>query len=276
MSHLLTLLSSLVFVLLLLGGTASDLMISGQLVPEMNSITFDDPNYNQNPLDSTFYCGIQKVYPSFSLTRDELEAAETLIDLNSRYEEEWIAQYFSVTISTWHGGVETLTESKNDTLTVAQRQYLLSADSGTLIGVSVVYLPDNSLKVNAKKVLDFDCFVEPERAATFDSDQSLDAYLQEHLVSSMSDTMLQGYDLGAYTFRIDVNGHLRDPQVKWSSGNTLLDSMSIEVLCSMPQWQPAQYRTGKRIPEENVLLIGNRQNCMRYTLNLAENRLPKE
>ncbi len=231
---------------------------------------------SQMDIDTTIYCGIQKVYPAYTLSRAELETAKTLRDLNDRYEEEWVAEYFTVSVATSHDGTIQETHGSNDTLTQEQRSHLLTADSGVPIRVTVSYLPKNTLKVNEKKSIDFNCFVEPETTAVFDSDQSLESYLDGYFVDLPLETLLQGYDLGAYTFTIDTSGHVINPQVRWSSGNSDIDSMGIAALCAMPMWIPAQYNAGNRVAEDNVLLIGNLDNCMLYTLNLAQTWLTKE
>lgn len=225
--------------------------------------------------DSDFYFGIEKVYPSFSLSRADLESAKTLTDLNERYEKDWIAEYYSVDISTWQEDKLVVSSSHDAILTESQQQLILSADSGVPISVTVEYLPRNSLKVNEKKVLAFDCFVEPEAEAKFGSELSIDQYLKSQLVSKVPDSTLEVYDLGAYRFTIDEAGDIIEPTIFWSSGSEWLDALCIDVICNMPNWVPAQYKSGLEIAEEKVLIIGNTQNCIIHTLNLDENKFPK-
>jgi len=216
------------------------------------------------------YVGIEKVFPSFSLTRAELEESQVLTDLNERFESDWVKKYYSVTIETIHDGKVVTTQGKNETLTLEQKANLVAADPGAEFKVIVNYLPNNSLKVNEEKVLDFKCFVEPESPAKFGSELSIDQYLQSQIMSKMPNKTLEDYDLGAYRFIVNESGNIIEPTVFWSSGSEWLDALCIDVICEMPKWVPAQYESGLTHSEDKVLLVGNTENCMIHTLNLDD------
>ena len=103
---------------------------------------------------------VNKVLPPISITKEELRAAKTLLDLDSRYYESWVREYLAVEIHTSHDGTKRKAISKNDTLNLEQKNNMNTHDSGVDINVIVNYIPENNLKDNPPQQLDFNISVD--------------------------------------------------------------------------------------------------------------------
>jgi TonB family protein len=212
---------------------------------------------------------VHRVYPYLSLTKDELSAASTLMDLNFRYKPSWIQEYQSVEISAVHQGKWKKVTGKNETLSPAQKDLMENADVGTSISVVVRYIPKNSLKHNDPKALDFTVAVLTDQDAVYTGGQEkLQQYLKANAIDQIPAGTFTGYAMAAITFTVNAEGEIEKAQVFESSQDEAVDALLVTAIQNMPCWMPAGYASGVKVPQEFVLIVGNMENCMVNLLNI--------
>jgi TonB family protein len=212
---------------------------------------------------------VYRLHPPVSIDKDTLKDAQTIIDLNAYYKSSWVREYISVEITTTYNGKLTIAESSNDTLSEEQKDNMNMADLGSDIAVLVRYMPENNLKQNDAKELDFTFTVNPESEATYSSgQQQLKTYLKTNAIDKIPDGSFEGFDLAAVTFTIDEIGQVTNAQIFESSKDEKIDELLLATVCNMPNWDPAEYANGTTVDQEFVLTVGNMKNCMSYLLNI--------
>ncbi len=87
---------------------------------------------SQDSLSFDMEYSVQRIHPSFSISKDELNTARTLSDLNKHFPASWIKEYVSVEIVTSHKGKVRKALSKNGTLTYEQKENIKTADVTTI------------------------------------------------------------------------------------------------------------------------------------------------
>ncbi|MFN0035702.1 MAG: energy transducer TonB [Saprospiraceae bacterium] len=211
---------------------------------------------------------INKVLPSISIQENRLDKINTLTDLDKRYPTSWVREYISVEISAYKNGIQTKASGISDVLNQEQKELIRLADRGSDIAVSVMYLPENSLKNNTVKQYDFKVTIVPKNAVFGEGAEQLLQYLQENCMVNIEAGSFTGYDLTAIKFTITEQGHISDIQVALPSKDTKIDEMLVAAISKMPSWKPAEFSNGIKVKQNFVLTIGNMENCMVNLLNI--------
>ncbi len=216
-------------------------------------------------------CEVNKVYPPVSITKEKLKEAQSLIDINPRYESSWVREYISVEITASQNGKKKTVVGKSDVLNDEQKDLVLTADLDKEISVYVQYMPENNLKHNEAKEMDFTFTFDPEKAATFgDGQQQLQQYLKENALDKISKSSFKQYQLAAYKFTIDEEGRVINPSIFWSSDDEKVDEILLETICNMPVWKPAEFANGLKVKQEFVLSIGDMESCVVNLLSINQ------
>lgn len=238
--------------------------------------TYPNLSYAQDSIPFEIAYEVNKVSPSFSITREKLTEAHTINDLNRYYKSSWIKEFISVEILTNHDGKTKKAKGKSDTLTQEQKDNMNTADVGTDISVSIYYIPDNNLKQNDPKEFDFTFKVDPENEAKYvGGAQQLNQYLKANVMDKIASNSFKQYNLSAVSFFIDEEGHVTDAHIHESTlYNSAVDEKINEVLlttvCNMPKWTPAEYANGMKTKQEFVLTVGDHNSCTINLLNIRE------
>ncbi len=233
------------------------------------AFAFLNLNYSQEEIEQEFSFEINRIHPPISKTKEDLAQANRLLDLNSKYKSSWIREYISIDISAIVQGEEKIVQGKNDFLNPEQKDILTQADVGTEIRVNVHYIPENNLKHNDPKELDFKVFIDPKNEAEYIGGQeALEKYLQEQAIKKIPEGIFENYDLAAVTFTIDEEGQVINPKLFWSSNDKKIDALLIETIQNMPCWKPAQYSNGTTVKQEFAFMVGNPKSCVRNMLNI--------
>ena len=212
---------------------------------------------------------INKVLPFFSIQENKLDKISTLTDLDKRYPASWVREYISVEISAYKNGIQTKASGISDVLNQEQKELIRLADRSSDIAVSVMYLPENSLKNNTVKQYDFKVTVMPDKNAIYgEGEEQLIQYLQKNSIVNIEAGSFTGYDLTAIKFTITEQGHIADIQVAMPSKDTKIDEMLVAAISKMPDWKPAAFSNGLKVKQNFVLTIGNMENCMVNLLNI--------
>jgi hypothetical protein len=212
---------------------------------------------------------VNKVLPSVSIQENKLDKISTLTDLNKRYPTSWVREYISVEISVYKNGAQTKASGNGYVLNQAQKELIRLADRSGGIAVSVMYLPENSLKDNTAKQNDFKVTIMPDKDAVYsEGPEQMIQYLQKNSIANIEAGSFMGYDLTAIKFAITEQGHIADIQVAMPSKDTKIDEMLVGAISKMPGWKPAEFSNGQKVKQNFVLTIGNMENCMVSLLNI--------
>lgn len=223
----------------------------------------------QNSISTELKYEVNRIYPYISITKEKMNEANTLIDLNPDYKSSWIKTYISVEILTSHNGTERKAMSKNEILTQEQKDNLNMADVDKDISVKVRYIPDNTLKHNDIKELDFTFSVNPKIEAQFPGGQEqLNQYLWENAIDKIPDGVFIDYNLAAIKFSINEKGEISNVHVFESSKDEKIDGLLLAAIRNMPSWKPAEHYNGIQAKQEFVLTVGNMENCVINLLNI--------
>ncbi len=216
--------------------------------------------------------GVYRNHPPISISKEQLLAAKTLLDLNKKYEAAWVKTYVSVEIQTTYKGEIRKAVSNDFNLSAEQIEVLNAADAGADIIVRVQYLPENTLKHNDIQELGFTFSVDPENQAEFPGGQlGLQQYLNEKLGNLFSTTHFGQYQLSVLKFTVDETGQVSSPNFFWKSGEEKADQLLMETISQMPRWKPAQYANGVAVKQEFVLTAGDMESCVVNLINIDSN-----
>ncbi|NNE29986.1 MAG: energy transducer TonB [Saprospiraceae bacterium] len=212
---------------------------------------------------------VNQIYPPLSHSSKELAEAKTLMDLSPYYKPAWVREFLSVDIHTTQDGKPKITNGKNDQITAAQMDALLTADILTERAVLVKYIPENTLSQNEHKELKFTFSIDPENKAEFPGgDKALKGYIQERAISKIAKGVFEGFALAAIRFTINEKGNLENVYVFESSKDENTDALLLKAIHEMPAWLPASYGSGEKVKQEYVLTVGNTDNCIMNLLNI--------
>jgi len=188
--------------------------------------------------------------PYVSIQQAELLAANTLLDVNPRYDADWVRTYASVEITTIQDGQVLTKVGKDDTLTAEQKAQLAAADLGTTISILVRYMPENNLSHNDLQEMDFSFAVEADRDARFPGGaEKLNAYLSKQAI-------------------VDENGVVHQVEAVEPLQDSTVAALLVETVCNMPAWEPARFSTGIAVDQKFALTVGNQANCKIPLLNI--------
>ena len=218
---------------------------------------------------------VNKVMPYLSISKDRLQKAQTLLDLNWRYKPSWVREYLSVEVVTTQQGVQKKAVGKSDKLSQQQKEIMSLADAGSDIKVLVYYIPENTLKQNDPKVHDFTFTVDPVLDASYPGgEQALNKYLAEKAITKIPEGSFKDLDLTAVQFSITEQGEVVDAHIfgeeYGSSKDAKTNSLLLAAIKSMPRWQPAEYANGSKARQDFVLTVGNMDNCVVHMLNIQK------
>lgn len=234
---------------------------------------------SQDNSDYELKCEVNRVLPYISITKQELNEAKTLIDLNRRFKPSWIRKYISVEISANEKGKLTKATSENDFLTKKQKVLMNSADPSTDILVKIQYLPENNLKQNEVKEMSFSFIIEPTTEAKYAAgEQELKRYLKKNIIDKLAAGSIDRYNLAAVNFTVDEEGNVVDARIfdtsMYGTKTAKTDEILMKAICNMPRWRPATYTDGTKVKQDFALTVGDHESCVVNLLNIR--RLPIE
>lgn len=227
-------------------------------------ICFAIPNlgFSQDSLNYKIEYEVHSIYPPFSITKEKLNEANVLIDLNKYYSSSYVRKYISVEIKTINNGKLRTTVSENDTLSQNQKNNMDKADLGTDIAVKVRYMPENNFSHNDVKEIKFTFKVNPESEAQYPGGQKeLEQFLKENAIDKIPDGIFKQYQLAAVKFIIDEQGQIINAHVSETSKDEKVDKILLETIRNMQNWKPSEYYTGQKVKQEFVFLVGDMESC---------------
>ena len=212
---------------------------------------------------------VKQIYPAISITKEKLQKAQTLIDLNKYYKASWMKEYISVEVLAVHQGNTKKARSKNNTLTQEQKNIMNMADVNTEISVKVKYLPRHTISTKDVKEFNFTFTVDPENGAAFPGgQQELTQYLKENAIDNIFDGNFDPSVLAVVKFTINEEGKVINPSIFETSRDEEIDGLLLEAIRNMPTWKPAAYANGTKVTQNFVLTVGNMESCALNLLNI--------
>lgn len=222
---------------------------------------------------------VRKVSPFLSVSPAQVQSLQQIDDIrnaltgeNLEYKKSWVKEFISVDISTYHQG-ETRTASASDNqLNAIQKQNIRTADSGSPIKVKVKYLPNNELRSNEIKELNFDFVKEPQSEARFPGGQTaLEDYLLQNAILKIPPGTYQNYEVSAVKFTVTKEGEIVHPSIVGEEYELKrkkeIEALLQSAVSNMPCWEPAVYADGEKAPQEFILTVGNHENCIVHLLH---------
>ncbi|MFK8055657.1 MAG: energy transducer TonB [Saprospiraceae bacterium] len=214
---------------------------------------------------------VNRMKPFVSITKDSLAFAKTLLDINPRYDADWVKTYKSVEITTTADGQVKKVVAETSTLSSAQKAQLASADLGAEIHVLVRYIPENDLSQNDLQEMYFSFTVEADRDAQYPGGQAqiLD-YFNKTAVNQIPDGAFGEWGMSAVTFAVDAKGYIGEVEAVEPLQDSAIAALLVEAVCNMPRWEPARYDNGTAVEQRFALTVGNMRNCKIPLLNIRE------
>ncbi|NND33357.1 MAG: energy transducer TonB [Saprospiraceae bacterium] len=233
------------------------------------SLVFLHPGHTQAQDSDELKFEINRVLPYISITREELDEARSLTDLNKNFKSSWIKEYISIEILINHNGRIMKGLSHDDILTHEQKDIMTMADSETDISVRVLYMPKNTLKNNEPKEIDFSFRLTPENNASYSGGfEELQRYIKQEAIDKMADGSFNPEDLAAIKFTINKAGQIVNTHLVESSKDESIDALLLQTIRKMPPWKPAEYDNGLKIKQDFVLTVGNMKSCLINLLSI--------
>jgi len=205
---------------------------------------------------------VQGTY-SRTITKDEVNKARTLVDINPGYPSSWIHDYLSAEILVSYNGSITKGVNVNDTLNKEQRSVLTAAGIGSDIVMDVKYKKRNVVT----DMIDFDTMiytvrVVPEIEAEFPGGyQQMVEYLEKSALRTISESGGKQLQLAVVKFTVNEEGRIHNVQISKSSDDEDTDRLLLESIHNMPKWRPAENGSGMPVKQEFEFRIGNAVGC---------------
>lgn len=211
-------------------------------------------------------------YPYLSISRSTLEEANTFSEINRWHKSSWVAKYNHVEVTTIHDGKAIVTPGIDSTLTTKQKELMNSADYGSEIKVSVLYMPKNELRQNEEHEMGFSFTVDPDQAAQFEGGNAqIEKHLKKHILDKVSKSNFRQYNLATVTFTVSETGQVINPEIFTSTDHEATDKILLESICSMPNWTPAAYGDGTKVSQDYALTVGDMNSCVINMINIRKN-----
>lgn len=215
---------------------------------------------------------INKVYPSFPVSIEDISTLETFEDLNRFYKSSWIKEFVTVKMTTTVDGKAAVLETQNDKLSKAHKDLMKKADYGAAISIDIEYYPNNTLTNNEIHLFDFKFSIEPLVDASFDGEKfSLNQYLNTHLKEQIPTEIFKQYQLAVVQFTINKDGFVNNAEIIASSNDEKTDEYFLKVVKEMPCWIPAAYGDGTNVEQTFALTAGDHTSCNLNLVNIRKN-----
>ena len=218
---------------------------------------------------------VEKVFKPLSISKEKLNNAETVGDLREHFKPSWVREYLSVEILTTQNGSTKKAINKIGKLSEEQKTNMQTNDAGKDISVKIKYIPENNLKNNDAKEMNFSFLVYPEQEASYPGGQKkLQKYLKKNAIDKIPEGIITSFELAAVKFTVTKDGKIINPKLAWSSNDENVDKLLLETVQNMPSWKPAEFANGTKIDQEFAFAVGNMESCVVNILNIRP--LPRE
>lgn len=194
----------------------------------------------------------------YSVSQAELEEAVTFLDVHYQYHADWVETFISTEVIVKEDEETTSAAGMNDTINAEQKCILQKAPVGSDVILLVKYMPRNNLKHNTEKEMDYIYKVVPYESASFTKgEKALDTYIEENLISKLSEKQKILLKFSRIDFTVTQEGNIINSKIIESSGDEKIDSILMETICKMPKWNPAINSEKINISQDIQFMISN-------------------
>jgi TonB family protein len=197
------------------------------------------------------------------ISRTELSAAKSMVDLMKEYPSSWVSNYISTEVSVVSNGEEKTAKGSDGTLNEAQRALLKVADFNTKININVKYKQENSAtrKIEENN-LNYLISVIPDTEATYSAGRdALKDYLKKNAMDLIPDADLKDLKEGTVHFTINEKGQVEGVELIEGTGKSTVDQLLLNAIGKMPKWKPAKDAKGTAVKQQFSFSAGNRFGC---------------
>lgn len=192
------------------------------------------------------------------VTLDTLQQAKTLVDIYPKYRPAWVKEYHSVIITSTCNGRSRSAEGSDQHLTEAQLTLLRNSSPDCAVDVEITYLPNNDLRPNPVRTMNFAVQVVPIMQAKYPGGMdALKAHLKTEVVDAVAELVEDPIELVKLRFFVSETGEVADVEIQESSGQVHIDRFIQKAFCSLPLWQPARNVDGQAIRQEFEFSMGS-------------------
>ena len=196
--------------------------------------------------------------PNKPVTKEFLNGANTMIDINPGYPSSWVTDYIGTEISTSGNGQSIKAAGFNDTLTTDQINIIESADIGSDITIDVGYRYFNPVTLNLDiRQMHFVMTVVPEVQAEFPGGyEVLKKYLADNAIQKIPEEFAGKLPPVVISFIVTETGQIANAGVTKTSANREIDKLLLRAINRMPDWKPAENSAGQKIPQKFQFTVG--------------------
>ena len=226
-------------------------------------------SYGQITADTELRFAMNIITPPLSISKSKLDTAKTVADLTRHYKPEWIKEFIRVDIFAPQAGKMNKASNKNDLLSSEQKNLMANVDVGSEIEVKIHYIPNNNLKQNEPRIIDFRFIINPETKAAYPGgDEKLEQYMHQNAIDKIKVDNFESSLLASIKFTINKTGNVEKAIIVHSSKDDEIDTLLLKTVQDMPCWKPAQYANAVKVPQEMVLNVGNLESCLINSFNI--------
>ncbi|MGE0560671.1 MAG: energy transducer TonB [Flavobacteriales bacterium] len=227
-------------------------------VENLGDISFKDTV----PVNQDLRYGIRAKYRR-PVQQETLKKAQLINDVISGYPENWITTYLSVEILATCNGKIMTAKSKNNVLTLEQKNILNAIDLNTDIIIHIKYkydnpstnsIENNEINVSMTVIPEVRAeYIIPDTEAKYEGERD---YIREYLKENIS-KVPNDIEQCMVDFTINEEGGISNVSISMTSGKLEIDKLLVELVSKMPKWKPAQNSKGVNVKQEFQLTIGN-------------------
>ena len=204
----------------------------------------------------SFYCEVRRAGER-PVNKTALAGAKTLADFCPGYPTHWVSDYISAQITIISRGKEAAYQARNDTLTPEQKQALAQADLGSQIKIEVKHRYQNPVtRAMSEQKMMFENTVVPEKEAAFPGGkEALANWLKTNKIEAILSHTLPETDPLQVAFFVTETGEIAGLNVV-GVANQKLGYQLMDLLRTMPRWQPAENSKREKVKQAFLLVVG--------------------
>ncbi|MBM3176839.1 MAG: energy transducer TonB [Bacteroidetes bacterium] len=189
------------------------------------------------------------------LLKERLQSPQKFEDLMDHYPSSWIDGYAGTTITLQHGNTKRSAEGTSNGLSSGQKNLLSDGQIGDQLTFDIRYISKNSVTgINEqRKIHSTFTIVTDQEAKPSDQIETVRNYFIHQSFKKLADGTGDEFTGASILFTVDPQGKITNASLTQSSGNLQADQLLLKTLLSMPNWKPAQDKTGRKYAQQFVL-----------------------
>jgi TonB family protein len=201
-------------------------------------------------------------FNSRPITKDKVNKAKTLADINAGYPSSWIGEYISVKMMVTNDGMVNKTEAKNAQLSLDQIKLLNQAAIGSEINVEVKFIQKSTVSISDVKTMNFSYTIVPDVEAEYPGGRGkMLSYIKQNVINQISEEKMKNLQFASVRFSIDEEGKVVNAKISMTSNDQEIDQLILKTVNTMPLWKPAENSEGIPVKQAFEFTLGNQIGC---------------